>query len=139
LAVQSHRGKWTAPKGHRKIKDDYQLETIKETATRKFNEEIRVKNRITGETYSFYDFGKEHALNVSKYVERRIDDKYWGKNGRCIGLFIIKIDESKLEFSLPDTYENQVIQILILILSNITKYSNNSIVDLYMVRNKLHY
>jgi hypothetical protein len=107
--VKGRHGRWRTPNGYRKIKDNYQLETIKETASREFNEEMRVTNRITGETYPFYDFDKEHRLNVNKYVERWFDHKYWGKNSECLGLFIIEIDESKLEFSLSDAYKHLVI------------------------------
>jgi ADP-ribose pyrophosphatase YjhB (NUDIX family) len=109
LAVQSHRGYWSAPKGARQIRDNYQLETIKETAVRKFNEEIRVTNRITNEIYPFYDIDQEHHLDRNQYVEYSFDEGKRGDNARRVGLFIIKIDESKLAFDLPDTYENQVI------------------------------
>ncbi len=63
--------------------------------------------------YDYYDVNNEHQLNLSKYVEYQFNNIRWGENTRCIGLFVIKIDESKLAFNLSDTYENQVISIFI--------------------------
>lgn len=107
--MQDHNGEWSAPKGHRKINANYQLETIKETATRKFNQEVRVTNRITNEIYNFYDIDKEHHFECRKYLEFSFDDIRRRDIPQSIGLFIIEIDESKLTFDLPDTFENQVI------------------------------
>ncbi len=107
------------------------METIKETASRKFNQEIRVTNRITNEMYDKYNFDQEHHLDSSKYVEYEFIDQKSDKNVRCIGLFIIEIDDSKLAFDLPDKYENRVI------LNNITKYLHvrvYSVIELWMAQ-----
>lgn len=107
--MKSHENKWHAPQGYRKIKENYAFETIKEAASRRFSEVIQVTNVATNQKYDCYDIRKEHDLNLSNYVEYKFDESRNGDNARCIGLFMVQIDESKLKFSLPDTYENQVI------------------------------
>ena len=72
---------------------------------RKFNEEVHVINRLTGES----NLVSQRDLNAGNYFQHFLDDRFWGKRVRCIGLFIIAINETEWGFSLPDTYENQVI------------------------------
>lgn len=111
--MKSHQNKWHAPQGYRKIKENYEFETIKEAVSRRFNEEIQVTNVATDQKYDYYDIQREHHLNLSNYVEYIFDEKRSGDGARHIGLFMIEIDESKLKFALPDTYENQVFVIRI--------------------------
>ena len=108
MVVQNYNGLWTAPKGHRKIDDSFQLETITETASRVFNEQIRAKHQLTDEIFECYDLQENQNLDPHKYIEKKFNSSTASDHAELIGLFISRFDEVVMEFELRDTYENQV-------------------------------
>jgi len=91
FVVQNHDGTWNAPKSYRKIDENYQLETIIETASRGFNEQIRARNQLTDEIECY-----DQQLDLHKYIEHEF-----------IGLFISEFDTPIIEFELINTRENR--------------------------------
>ncbi|CAF4038197.1 unnamed protein product [Adineta steineri] len=100
--VQNHDGIWNAPMSHRKIEQNFQLETINETVFRAFNEQICAKHQLTDEIFESYDLQEQQHLNSHKYIEN--------DQTELIGLFISEFDDPIIEFELRDTFVNQACQ-----------------------------
>ncbi len=125
MAVQNHYGTWSAPKGHRKIKENG-VETAWETFLREFLEEIsvifkgkKIRKILTQESIiRFIVWNKEKI-----YLECKMD-KVRGMNDRLrtIGLFFIRINEKKLKFKLTNENENKVFMNFFLNWKNKLKY-----------------
>ncbi|CAF0824157.1 unnamed protein product [Adineta steineri] len=108
LVIQNHYGIWSAPKDHRKIDNNFQLETIIETVSRAFNEQIRAKHSITDEIFEHYDLQENQHLDSQNYIEKQVDSRPDSDYAKVIGLFISHFDQHIVEFELRDAYENQV-------------------------------
>ncbi|UJR18021.1 hypothetical protein I4U23_004922 [Adineta vaga] len=99
---QNYDGMWNAPMGYRKIDDNYQLETIMETVSRGFNEQIHAKHQLTDEIFECYDLQDNHQLDSYKYIKKHINIE-----NEFVGLFISQFDDPIIEFELHNTYKNQ--------------------------------
>ncbi|CAF1378754.1 unnamed protein product [Adineta ricciae] len=109
--IQNHQGIWNPPIGHRRINNNYQLETINETVFRVFNTLICAKNQLTDETFHFDDLHDNQHTDFHKYIEKRLNHNTVQNDSiEQVGLFISLFDDPILEFELRDTRENQTCQ-----------------------------
>ncbi len=111
MAVQNHFGTWSAPKGHRKINKNSELETSWETFSRELFEEMSITLKTMKGTTEIKENNIDDiiSMNPNIYLQLRVGTKR-DKNDRkrIIGLFFIRIDERNLHFELADQIENQV-------------------------------
>lgn len=72
---------------------------------RTLNEQTEVLDQGSAEC----DINVMSQFDLNNYVEYQFYDLPWGEVTRSIGLFAIKIDETKFDVHLKDNYEYQVI------------------------------
>jgi hypothetical protein len=99
------------PKGHPIITADGKLETPWETCIRELLEEISIKllRRKIRKKLSEKHIAKSIGFETVFYLECNVDsERNRNDRQRCIGLFVIRVTQKKLSFTLKDTKENQV-------------------------------
>ncbi|CAF0819655.1 unnamed protein product [Adineta steineri] len=110
LAVQNYQGTWSAPKGHPKYKDDGTLEIPSETVSRESCEELLITCKRNKRKLTINKDNLDHffGLNNDNFLECRFNDRPGTNDGlRQIGLFVVRVDETKWTFSLKDNKENR--------------------------------
>ncbi len=119
MAVQNYFGTWSAPKGHREIKKNGELETPWEAFLRELFEEISIKYKNKNKrpiTLKKEHIGHYIALNQNIYHDDYVDlQPDTNDRGRFIRLFFNRIDETNMQFDLVDHKENLVIVNLLFI------------------------
>ncbi|CAF1364925.1 unnamed protein product [Adineta ricciae] len=111
LMIQNHQGIWNPPIGHRRINNNFQLETIIETVFRVFNTQICAKHQFTDEIFHFYDLHDNQHTDSHKYIEKRLNrNNVQNDSIEQVGLFISLFDDPILKFELRDRRQNQTCQ-----------------------------
>jgi hypothetical protein len=111
LGVQNYHGTWSALKGHPIIKDNGEFEIRWETSLRELFEEISIKllRRKIRKKLSKKHIVKSIGFETVFYLECNVDsERNRNDRQRHIGLFVIRVTQKKLSFTLKDKKENQV-------------------------------